>query len=69
MSVTCFAEWVLGDLRSRTAMHVVSETDPVSGALFARNSFAVDFSTQVAFLDCDLPVQGQTCDRSEFLGP
>ncbi|WP_152031548.1 GH36-type glycosyl hydrolase domain-containing protein [Pseudomonas putida] len=69
LSVTCFAEWVLGDLRRRTAMHVVSETDPVSGAMFARNSFAVEFSTQVAFLDCDLPVQCQTCDRSEFLGP
>ena len=68
LSVTCFAEWVLGDLRGKTALHVVSETDPVSGALFARNSYAVEFSTQVAFLDCDLPRQGFTCDRSEFIG-
>lgn len=68
LSVTCFAEWVLGDLRSKTAMHVVSEIDPLSGAVFARNSYAVEFSTHVAFLDCDLPLQGMTCDRGEFLG-
>ncbi|WP_139668404.1 GH36-type glycosyl hydrolase domain-containing protein [Pseudomonas sp. F16(2018)] len=68
LSATCFAEWVLGDLRSKTAMHVVSETDPLSGALFARNSFALEFSAQVAFLDCDMPLQGLTCDRGEFLG-
>lgn len=68
LSVTCFVEWVLGDLRSKAAMHVVSETDPVSGALFARNSYSLEFSGYVAFVDCDLPVQGITCDRSEFLG-
>jgi cellobiose phosphorylase len=68
LTVTCFAEWVLGDLRSKTAMHVVSDTDPVSGALFARNRYAVEFSKQVAFLDCDLPANGLTCDRSEFIG-
>ncbi|MBH3454456.1 cyclic beta 1-2 glucan synthetase [Pseudomonas monteilii] len=68
LSVTCFAEWVLGDLRSKSAMHVVSETDPVSGALFARNTYAVEFCGHVAFLDCDLPFDSITCDRSEFLG-
>lgn len=68
LSVTCFVEWVLGDLPGKTAMHVVSETDPFSGALFARNSYSVEFSTHVAFLDCDLPIQGLTCDRGEFLG-
>jgi len=68
LSVTCFVEWVLGDLRSKSALHVVSEADPVSGALFARNAFNIEFSGHVAFLDCDLPSQGITCDRSEFLG-
>ncbi|MFP3525398.1 hypothetical protein SB912_23195, partial [Pantoea sp. SIMBA_072] len=57
-----------GDLPGKTAMHVVSETDAFSGALFARNSYSVEFSTHVAFLDCDLPIQGMTCDRGEFLG-
>ncbi|MFJ3076569.1 GH36-type glycosyl hydrolase domain-containing protein [Pseudomonas sp. NPDC087029] len=68
LSVTCFAEWVLGDLRSKTAQHVVSEVDPVSGALFARNRYAVEFSRHVAFVDCDPPPTGHTCDRSEFIG-
>ncbi|WP_110968877.1 GH36-type glycosyl hydrolase domain-containing protein [Pseudomonas huaxiensis] len=68
LSATCFVEWVLGDLRSKTALHVVSETDPVSGALFARNAHAIEFSGHVAFLDCDQPFHGITCDRTEFLG-
>ncbi|MDH1574625.1 GH36-type glycosyl hydrolase domain-containing protein [Pseudomonas sp. GD03746] len=68
LTVTCFVEWVLGDLRSKSAMHVVSEIDPVSGALFARNAYNIEFCGHVAFLDCDLPAHGVTCDRSEFLG-
>ncbi|MDR6713751.1 cellobiose phosphorylase [Pseudomonas hunanensis] len=68
LSATAFVEWVLGDLRSKAAMHVVSETDPVSGALFARNAFSIEFSGHVAYLDCDLPSLSITCDRSEFLG-
>ncbi|CAM3750570.1 Protein NdvB [Pseudomonas reidholzensis] len=68
LSATAFVEWVLGDLRSKTAMHVVSETDPISGALFARNAFSIEFSGHVAYLDCDVPALSLTCDRSEFLG-
>ncbi|UPL08021.1 beta-(1,2)-glucan biosynthesis protein [Pseudomonas sp. IsoF] len=68
LSLTCYVEWVLGDLRSKSALHVVSEIDPVSGALFARNSYAEGFSRHVGFVDCDLPFYGITCDRSEFLG-
>jgi len=68
LTVTCFVEWVLGDLPSKSAMHVVSETDPVSGALFARNAFSIEFCRHVAYLDCDLPYLSITCDRSEFLG-
>ena len=37
LSVTGYWEWVLGELRDRTLMHVVTELDPVCGALFARN--------------------------------
>lgn len=68
LSATCFVEWVLGDLRSKSAMHVVSEADPFSGALFARNAYSIEFSERVAFLDSDLPYRSITCDRSEFLG-
>ena len=37
LSATGYAEWVLGDLRPKSAMHVITEIDPNSGALFARN--------------------------------
>ena len=33
LSATGYVEWVLGDLRPKTAMHVVTEIDPSSGAL------------------------------------
>jgi len=68
ISATCYVEWVLGDLRSKTAMHVVTETDPFSGALFARNAYSIEFSSRVAFIDTDSPQRSFTADRSEFIG-
>ena len=44
LSATGYVEWVLGDLRPRTAMHVTTEVDPVSGALFARNPYNTEFA-------------------------
>ena len=38
LSVTGYWEWVLGDLRQKNALHVVTEMDSRSGALLARNS-------------------------------
>ncbi|MHB1942876.1 MAG: glucoamylase family protein, partial [Acidiferrobacteraceae bacterium] len=35
LSATGYVEWVLGDLRPKSAMHVVTEIDPGSGAWFA----------------------------------
>ena len=66
--MTGYAEWVLGDLRSRTAMHVTTEIDPPSGAMFARNAFNAEFSQRVAFFDVDDPGRSVTGDRTEFLG-
>ena len=37
LSVTGYVEWVLGDLRPKSVMHVVTEVDGKTGALFARN--------------------------------
>ena len=66
LSATCYVEWVLGDLRSKSAMHVVTEADPFSGALFARNAYSIEFSGRVGFLDCDWPQAGLSGDRVEF---
>src|SRR4030067_976918 len=47
LSATGYAAWVLGDLRPKTAMHVVTEVDSNSGALFARNSYNTEFAGRV----------------------
>ncbi len=68
LSATGYVEWVLGDLRAKSAMHVVTESDPMTGAIIARNAYNIDFPERVAFLDVDNPARTVTGDRSEFLG-
>jgi cellobiose phosphorylase len=68
LSVTGYLEWVLGDLRPKTVMHVTTEVDAGSGALFARNQYNTDFADRVAFFDVDNPTRTYTCDRDEFIG-
>ncbi len=68
LSATGYVEWVLGDLRSKSAMHLVTEIDASSGALFARNSYNTEFAGRVAFFDVDDMSRSLTGDRTEFLG-
>ena len=68
LSITGYVEWVLGDLRPKTAMHVITEVDLKSGALLARNAYNAEFPDRVAFLDVDDPARTVTGDRTEFLG-
>jgi cellobiose phosphorylase len=68
LSATAYVEWVLGDVRTKTAPHVITNVDPGTGALFARNFYSTDFAEQVAYLDTDGPVSSVTGDRTEFLG-
>jgi len=68
ISATGYVEWVLGDLRPKTAMHVVTEIEARSGAILARNSYNTEFADRVAFFDTDEPSRTVTGDRSEFLG-
>jgi len=68
LSATGYVEWVLGDLRPKSAMHVTTEVDPVSGALYARNRYNTEFSDRVAFFDVDDANRTTTCDRREFIG-
>jgi cyclic beta-1,2-glucan synthetase len=71
LTLTGYVEWVLGDLRSKQAMHVVTEADATSGALLARNAFNMEFPGRVAFFDVDGDEPGSrsvTADRVEFLG-
>jgi cellobiose phosphorylase len=68
LSATGYVEWVLGDLRPKTTMHVVTDVDPNSGALFARNPYNTEFADRVAFFDVDGATRTVSGDRTEFLG-
>jgi cyclic beta-1,2-glucan synthetase len=68
LSVTGYAEWVLGDLRPKSAMHVITEIDTNSGALFARNPYNTEFRNRTAFFDVDDTNRSLSGDRTEFLG-
>ncbi|MFZ3323793.1 MAG: glucoamylase family protein [Usitatibacter sp.] len=68
LSATGYIEWVLGDLRAKTAMHVITETESRSGAVLARNSYNTEFADRVAFFDTDDAARTVTGDRAEFLG-
>ena len=68
LSATGYVEWVLGDLREKSAMHVVTEIDLVGGALYARNEYNSDFASHTAFFDVDDAARTVTGDRAEFLG-
>ncbi len=67
LSVTGYVEWVLGDLRPKSVMHVITGIDPASGAVFARNPYNSEFGERIAFFHTN-ESQNLTCDRTEFLG-
>jgi cyclic beta-1,2-glucan synthetase len=68
LSATGYVEWVLGDLRPKTAMHVVTEIDPSSGALYATNAYNTEFAGRAAFFQVDDATRRVTGNRTEFLG-
>jgi cyclic beta-1,2-glucan synthetase len=67
LSVTGYAEWVLGPSRGVGAPHVYSEVDEITRALFARNPWNTAFPG-VAFADLGGLQTEFTADRREFLG-
>ncbi len=68
ITVTYYAEWVLGVSRSTSQAYIVPEYDHNSKALLARNSYNTDFGQRVAFLAANKAPHGLTTDRTEFLG-
>lgn len=68
LSATGFMEMVLGDIRSKTAMHILSEQDPETGALLLRNRYNTAFAERVTFFRVDSPNATATTSRSEFIG-
>ena len=68
VSATGYVEWVLGELRPKSMMHVITEMDPNSGALLAHNAYNGDFGERVAFFDVDDATRSFSGDRTEFIG-
>jgi len=71
LSATAYVEFVLGESRPKSAMHVVTEIDSGTSAIFAQNRYNTEFPGRVAFFDV-IGTAGMgrtlTCDRSEFIG-
>ena len=68
IAVTGYCEWVLGELRAKSLLHISSEIDPTNGAVFARNPYHSEFGGRIAFFDVSEKQRTLTGDRSEFLG-
>jgi cyclic beta-1,2-glucan synthetase len=68
LSVAAYVEWVLGNSRTSSAPFIVTEIDPETGAIFARNPWSDQFSERVAFADLKGTQTAWTADRTEFIG-
>lgn len=68
LSATSYADWVLGSFREEAMMHVYTEWDQESQALFAWNKTHPDFGNCVAFTTTLTPPDSYTGDRTEFIG-
>ncbi|MEX1105354.1 MAG: glycosyl hydrolase family 65 protein, partial [Ilumatobacteraceae bacterium] len=68
LSVTGYAEWVLGTSRGASGPRIITEHDEQTGAVFARNPWNTEFAGRVAFLDLGGRQQTWTADRTEFIG-
>ena len=68
LSVTAYAEWVLGTSRSATAASLICEIDGDTGAVLVRNPRAMAFPGRIGFADLGAATSGRSCDRAEFIG-
>ncbi|MGB6199321.1 MAG: glucoamylase family protein [Candidatus Acidiferrales bacterium] len=68
LSVTAYAEWVLGTSRGDSAPNIVTELDTHSGAILAHSVWGGEFGGRVAFADLGGKQTSFTGDRTEFLG-
>ncbi len=68
LSITGYVEWVLGASRAGSAPFLVTEIDPETRVMFARNHWSTGFGSRVAFADLGGRQLSWTGDRKEFLG-
>jgi cyclic beta-1,2-glucan synthetase len=68
LSVTFYAEWVLGKSRAASVPFILTEIDSVSSVLLAHNPWNTAFPDRVAFADLGGRQTTWTADRTEFIG-
>ena len=69
LSATGYLELILGNIRSKTSMHILSEHDVQNGTLLFRNRYNEAFANRVAFFKVvGTSTYSYTTDRSKFLG-
>ncbi|MBW6508860.1 MAG: glycosyl transferase [Desulfuromonadales bacterium] len=68
LSLTGYWELVLGEWRHANLMHIVTEIDPHSGALLARNAYGRECANRVVFAQVSEPECRVSGNRSEFIG-
>jgi cyclic beta-1,2-glucan synthetase len=68
ITVTYYAEWVLGTTREQNQAFIVPEFNPNKHALLASNRYNTEFGKRVAFLAANKKPHNVTADRTEFLG-
>ena len=68
LTVTYFAEWVLGTTREDLQFHVNTSRDEASGALLARQYWTGAYTEQIAFAASVPKAASYSGDRTQFLG-
>ena len=68
LSIFSYNEWALGPPRDGQHLHVVTELDQSSGAIFAANAYNQEFPGRVAFAWSSGAPCSYTGDRRAFLG-
>jgi len=68
VSVFAYNEWALGPPRDGQHLHVVTEFDPATGAVFARNAYNAEWAHCLAFAYSSEMPASVTADRTSFIG-
>jgi cyclic beta-1,2-glucan synthetase len=68
ITVTYYAECVLGTAKDITQQYIIPEFDSTNQTLLFRNPYSIEFGGQFAFISANKNFHGLTTDRTEFLG-
>ena len=68
LTITYYAQWLMGAVASTARPHLVCGFDAPSQALMARNDWDPQFAGRTAFLAASRAPHSLSCDRASFLG-